>query len=89
MYATMRMRSKRREKENKKNAQRSTKKREGDPRYIAPSLRCHSALGVQTNPRVKPWVKPWVKPSRSKPYPVCLNRQPSFVRLTNRWPLSN
>jgi len=53
MYATMRMRSKRREKENKKNAQRSTKKREGDPRYIAPSLRCHSALGVQTNPRVK------------------------------------
>ena len=31
MYATMRMRSKRREKENKKNAQRSTKKKKRGP----------------------------------------------------------
>ena len=36
MYATMRMRSKRREKENKKNAQRSTKKKRRGPTLHCP-----------------------------------------------------
>ena len=38
MYATMRMRSKRREKENKKNAQRSTRREKGTHATLPPLL---------------------------------------------------